>query len=77
MTVHPKPGETMNVDGHLFEAMDAGDDVGDALEAIIAEQRVAKSKVRYLEYTHPNAGGQGEHTVRISLYPHEDLVLGK
>jgi hypothetical protein len=31
---------------------------------------------RYVEYTHPNAGAQGEHTVRVSLYPQEDLGVG-
>lgn len=76
LSVNAKPGKTLNIDDHLFDAMDAGDDVGDALEDIIANNRNA-GKVRYLEYTHPNAGDQGEHTVRVSLYPKDDLTIGK
>jgi len=72
----PKPGHVQNIDAHLFDAMDEGLDLGDALEDAVANARNA-GKVRYLEYTHPNAGDQGEHTVRISLYPQEDLTLAR
>jgi hypothetical protein len=71
----PKPGRVVNVDDALFEAMDAGDDLGDALAGAIADAR--SSGARYVEYSHPNAGTEGEHTVRVSLYPQEDLQVGE
>ena len=72
----PKPGQVQNIDEHLFDAMDDGTDLGDAIQEATDAARKG-GKVRYLEYTHPNAGDQGDHTVRISLYPQEDLQLTK
>jgi hypothetical protein len=75
LPITPKPGAVQNIDEHLFDAMDNGDDVGDAINEAVAKARSGGS-ARYLEYTHPNAGAEGEHTVRISLYPHADLAHG-
>jgi hypothetical protein len=76
LSINPKPGNVQNIDDHLFDAMDDGIDLDDAILEAATAARKARN-VRYLEYTHPNAGSQGEHTVRISLYPHEDLIRSK
>jgi hypothetical protein len=73
LPIRAKDGAVRQVDDHLAEAMEEGEDVGDTLETLIAETRKHDPRVRYLEYTHPNAGDQGEHTVRVSLYPQTDL----
>lgn len=62
------PGNILNID----DAISGADDYDEAINEEIKKALSAKS-VRYLEYSHPNAGSQGEHDVRISLYPDEDL----
>jgi hypothetical protein len=69
-----KPGEAQNIDPNLFEAMDDGLDLDDAILEAVGRAR-QEGKVRYLEYNHPNAGDQGEHLVRISLYPEADVAF--
>ena len=76
LPISPKPGQVQNIDDHLFDAMDEGTDLGDAIDQAVSDARKG-GQARYLEYTHPNAGDQGDHTVRISLYPQDDLQLGK
>jgi hypothetical protein len=60
-----------DINPHIDEAFNNDLDAEEGINAGIAE---AKAKgMRYVSYDHPNAGSEGEHKVRISLYPHEDL----
>ena len=67
-----KHGAAQNINDDLFNAMDEGLDLDFAISEAAARAR-QEGKVRYLEYNHPNAGDQGEHLVRISLYPEADV----
>jgi len=69
-----KPGLVKNIDNEIMNAMDEGDDVGDAVERHVAAERTRSNGARYLEFMHPSTSGQrDEFTARVSLYPHEDL----
>lgn len=73
LNIDVAPGDLKNIDDDLMEAMADGDDLDDAIKALAVEARA--DGYRYMEYMHPNAGDQGDHLVRISLFPQEDIKI--
>lgn len=68
-----KPGHTENIDHHINDAMENGDDIGNTIEHHIKAHKKA-GKTRYLEFTHPGFSGN-DFTARVSLYPKDDLKI--
>jgi hypothetical protein len=73
LAVEAKPGSTLDANPHIADAMDEGDDVGDAVEAAIKQARAQGH--RYVTYQHPSFSGGGDQNVTVSLYPHQDLQI--
>lgn len=66
-----KPGKVLDINEHISKAFEEGEDADVGIEK--GRQEALKTGARYLEYDHPNSGEEGEHRVRISLFPHEDI----
>lgn len=64
-------GDVADIDGAITDAIENGsfDDqvLLDAFEA------AKVNGARYVEYSHPDASGEGSHRVRVSLYPKDDV----
>ena len=66
-------GKSINIDDKIFEAMDNGGDLIDALDSAIADAKA--QGYRFVEYSHPSFDGSGpEQQVVVSLFPKSDLT---
>jgi hypothetical protein len=68
-----KPGKVKNIGPAIDDAIMEGVDPDEVIEGMRPE--LTKEGVRYVEFSHPSTSGGEDMTVRVSLYPDEDLAV--